>query len=87
MWLAPRFVRWFFARLEADVSEPGVKMVLFMLFGLGALAALSRSEAVLPAYMIGLALTGVFAEQRDVVQRLRTTGFAVLTPFYFLTPA
>lgn len=84
LWLAPRFVRWFFARFPSHVSEPGVKMVFFVLFGLGALAMLSGSEAVLPAYMVGLALAGVFARQRDTVRRLRTTVFAFLTPFYFL---
>jgi Kef-type K+ transport system membrane component KefB len=84
LWLAPRFVRWFFARFPTHVSEPGVKMVFFVLFGLGALATLSKSEAVLPAYMVGLALAGVFAHQRDTIRRLRTTVFAFLTPFYFL---
>src|SRR5262249_53352208 len=48
------------------------------------LATLSNSEAVLPAYMVGLALAGVFAQQRDTIRRLRTTVFAFLTPFYFL---
>ena len=48
LWLAPRFVRWFFTRFSTHVSEPGVKMVFFILFGLGALATLSNSEAVLP---------------------------------------
>src|SRR5207244_2266641 len=38
LWLAPRFIRWFFARYSSHVSEPGVKMVFFVLFGLGALA-------------------------------------------------
>jgi len=61
-----------------------VKMVFFILFGLGALATMSSSEAVLPAYMVGLALAGVFAQQRDTIRRLRTTVFAFLTPFYFL---
>jgi len=84
LWSAPRFVRWFFTRFSTHVSEPGVKMVFFILFGLGALATLSSSEAVLPAYMVGLALAGVFAHQRDTLRRLRTTVFAFLTPFYFL---
>src|SRR5205807_6766947 len=84
LWLAPGFVRWFFTRWGTHVSEPGVKMVFFVLFGLGALATLSKSEAVLPAYMVGLALAGVFAQQRDTIRRLRTTVFAFLTPFYFL---
>jgi Kef-type K+ transport system membrane component KefB len=84
MWLAPRFVNWFFSRWATHVSEPGVKMVFFVLFALGALAMLSNSEAVLPAYIVGLALAGVFAHQRDTIRRLRTAVFAFLTPFYFL---
>jgi Kef-type K+ transport system membrane component KefB len=84
LWLAPRFVNWFFARWADHVSEPGVKMVFFVLFALGGLATLSKSEAVLPAYMVGLALAGVFARQRETIRRLRTTVFAFLTPFYFL---
>ena len=84
LWLAPGFVNWFFSRYSTHVSEPGVKFVFFVLFGLGSLAALARSEAVLPAYLVGLGLAGVFARQRDTVRRLRTTVFALLTPFYFL---
>src|SRR5207244_8593236 len=78
LWLAPRFVRWFFAHFSTHVSEPGVKMVFFVLFGLGALATLSSSEAVLPAYMVGLALAGIFAHQRVTLRRLRTTVLSFL---------
>lgn len=84
LWLAPSFVNWFFSRYATHMSEPGVKFVFFVLFGLGALAALANSEAVLPAYLVGLGLAGVFARQRETVRRLRTTVFALLTPFYFL---
>ena len=84
VWLAPRCVRWFFARYSGHVSEPGIKIVFVLLFALGALAATARSEAVLPAYIIGMALASVFAQHRDTVRRLRTTVFALLTPFYFL---
>ena len=84
LWLAPGFVNWFFSRYATHVSEPGVKFIFFVLFGLGSLAALANSEAVLPAYLVGLGLAGVFARQRETVRRLRTTVFALLTPFYFL---
>jgi Kef-type K+ transport system membrane component KefB len=84
LWLAPRFVNWFFSRYSTHMSEPGVKFIFFVLFALGSLAALANSEAVLPAYLVGLGLAGVFARQRETVRRLRTTVFALLTPFYFL---
>ncbi len=64
LWLAPGFVNWFFKRFATHMSEPGVKFVFFVLFALGSLAALANSEAVLPAYLVGLALAGVFARQR-----------------------
>lgn len=84
LWIAPGFVNWFFSRYATHMSEPGVKFVFFVLFGLGSLAALANSEAVLPAYLVGLGLAGVFARQRETIRRLRTTVFALLTPFYFL---
>jgi Kef-type K+ transport system membrane component KefB len=84
LFLTPRFVRWFFTRFSTHVSEPSIKLVFFILFALGWLANMSKSEAVLPAYMVGLVLASVFAKQRDMVRRLRTMVFAFLTPFYFL---
>lgn len=82
--LAPRFIGWFFNRFSTHVSEPSIKIIFFILFTLGLLATKSKSEAVLPAYMVGLVLANVLAQQRDAVRRLRTTVFAFLTPFYFL---
>lgn len=81
---SPRLTEALFQRFGAHVSEPGVKLTFFLLFALGGLALQSNSEAVLPAYLLGLALAGVFARHREVVRRLRTTVFAFLTPFYFL---
>ncbi len=82
--LAPWVVGGFFVRYANQVSEPGIKLVFGVLFALGALAAAANSEAVLPAYLVGLALAGVMARQRDAVRRMRTTVFALTTPFYFL---
>src|SRR5207237_3374733 len=81
---APRVIGGFFVKQANRVSEPGIKLIFGVLFGLGALAAAANSEAVLPAYLIGLALAGVMARQRDAVRRMRTTVFALTTPFYFL---
>ncbi|HOT49912.1 MAG TPA: cation:proton antiporter [Candidatus Hydrogenedentes bacterium] len=60
------------------------KWVLFVLFGLGALALWSGSEAVLPAYLVGMILAGVAAEDQHWVRRLRTLTVGLLTPFYFI---
>src|SRR5439155_13009353 len=59
-------------------------MIFGVLFALGSLAATANSEAVLPAYLIGLAMAGVMVKQRDAVRRMRMTVFALTTPFYFV---
>ncbi len=60
------------------------KWVLLVLFGLGALALWSESEAVLPAYIAGMVLAGAAAEDRLWVRRMRTLTIGFLTPFYFI---
>lgn len=60
------------------------KWVLFILFGLGALALWSGSEAVLPAYLVGMVLAGIAAQDHHWVRRLRTLTVGLLTPFYFI---
>lgn len=39
---------------------------------------------MLPAYLIGLVIAGVFSHDKVVVNRIRTIAFALLTPFFFL---
>jgi Kef-type K+ transport system membrane component KefB len=80
----PRFTPWFFKRVGRRVSEPQIKFVLLVLFLLGGLANFARSEAVLPAYLIGLVLAPVFLADRELMHRTRVIAFTVLTPFYFL---
>jgi Kef-type K+ transport system membrane component KefB len=66
------------------VSEPEVKFLFLVLFVLGGLATTARSEAVLPAYLVGLVVAGVFVEDRVLVTRMRSVAFSMLTPFYFI---
>ncbi len=60
------------------------KWVIFILMGLGALATWSGSEAVLPAYIVGMVLAGRAAKDENWVRRMRTLTVGFLTPFYFL---
>jgi Kef-type K+ transport system membrane component KefB len=66
------------------VSEPEVKFLFLVLFFLGGLATTAHSEAVLPAYLAGLVVAGVFLQDRVLVDRMRSIAFTMLTPFYFL---
>jgi Kef-type K+ transport system membrane component KefB len=66
------------------VSEPEVKVIFVVLLALGGLATAAGSEAVLPAYVAGLVVAGVFMNDRVILDRIRTIAFAFLTPFFFL---
>ncbi len=80
----PRVTPWFFAWVGRRVSEPQIKFVLLLLFGLGGMANTARSEAVLPAYLVGIVLAPVFLKDRALMDRVRVIAFTILTPFYFL---
>jgi len=75
---------WFFKAVGKRVSEPEIKFVLLVLFLLGGLANLAKSEAVLPAYVVGMVLAPLFLKSRELANRIRAIAFAFLTPFYFL---
>jgi Kef-type K+ transport system membrane component KefB len=79
-WLTPRF----FKRYGGRPSEPEAKYLLLCLFGMGALATWADSEAVLPAYLMGMVLAGTVGKDHVLVRRLRTLTFGLLTPFYFI---
>src|SRR5213076_2357887 len=78
--LTPRFFR----RFGGRPSELETKFLLLFLFGFGALAGWADSEAVLPAYVIGMVLAGTVGRDHALVRRLRTVTFGLLTPFYFI---
>ncbi len=84
LFLLPRLTPWFFAWIGPRVSEPQIKFVLLLLFLLGGLANTAKSEAVLPAYLIGIVLAPIFLKDRELMHRVRVIAFTILTPFYFL---
>ncbi len=80
----PFIVPWIFKRIGGRASEPEIKFLFLVLFALGGLANLGKSEAVLPAYLVGMALAPFFLANRELQLRMRAICFAFLTPFYFL---
>ncbi|HET9377097.1 MAG TPA: cation:proton antiporter [Chthoniobacterales bacterium] len=85
LWFMPTWTRFIIVRLGAKrVSEPEVKFIFFVLFFLGGLATTAKSEAVLPAYLVGLVVAGVFLRDKTLVHRMRSIAFAMFTPFYFI---
>ena len=79
-WVTPRFFRIYGDR----PSELEAKFLLLCLLGMGALASWADSEAVLPAYLIGMVLAGTVGKDHALIRRLRTLTFGLLTPFYFI---
>src|SRR6266487_350465 len=79
-WLTPRFFKLYGNR----PSELETKFLLLCLLGMGALATWADSEAVLPAYLIGMVLAGTVGKDHALIRRLRTLTFGFLTPFYFI---
>src|SRR5438094_1889751 len=85
LWFMPRWTQSIITQLGATrVSEPEVKFIFFVLFFLGGLATIAKSEAVLPAYLVGLVVAGVFLRDKTLVHRMRSIAFAMFTPFYFI---
>jgi Kef-type K+ transport system membrane component KefB len=84
LWLLPKFAPWFFDEVGHRVSEPETKFVSLVLLGLGGMATVAGSEAVLPAYLVGMALAPAFMKDPELPHRMRIIAFTILTPFYFL---
>ncbi|MBI4318368.1 MAG: cation:proton antiporter [Chloroflexi bacterium] len=84
LWQLPRLTRYVLVTWGGKVSEPEVKFLFLTLFVLGGLANTAKSEAVLPAYLVGLVVAGVFVHDKVLVHRMRAIAFTMLTPFYFL---
>jgi Kef-type K+ transport system membrane component KefB len=85
LWYMPRWTKFIIIKMGATrVSEPEVKFILFVLFLLGGFATTAKSEAVLPAYLVGLVVAGVFLRDKTLVNRMRSIAFAMFTPFYFI---
>jgi Kef-type K+ transport system membrane component KefB len=80
----PRAVQGLFKHYGGRPSEFETKFLLLCLLGTGALAGWAGSEAVLPAYLIGMVLAGTVGKDHALVRRLRTLTFGLLTPFYFI---
>ena len=84
LWLLPKFAPWFFDKVGHRVSEPETKFVSLILLSLGGLSQVAGSEAVLPAYLVGMALAPVCMKDPELPHRFRIIAFTILTPFYFL---
>ena len=82
--LAARFLPRLFLRYGDRVIEPEVKLLFLLLFVFMALAKWGQSHAVLPVFVLGLCLSRLFREHKEVQRKLRIVAFAMITPFFFI---
>jgi Kef-type K+ transport system membrane component KefB len=80
----PKLAVPFFARYGNRVIEPEIKLVFASLFLLMWLGGRANSQAVLPAFVLGLVMSQHYVQHRLEQERLRVVAFAFLTPFFFL---
>jgi Kef-type K+ transport system membrane component KefB len=80
----PRAVPWLFAAVGGRLAEPEIRFLLTVLFVLACLAQMARSEAILPAFIVGVVLARYFLDKPVIAHRVRSMSFALVTPFFFL---
>ena len=80
----PAGAPWFFRRYGNRVIEPEIKLVFASLFLLMWLGERANSQAVLPAFILGLVMSSHYASHRTEQEQMRVVAFAFLTPFFFL---
>lgn len=89
IFLAVRFSHKVFdnPKLKNKVIEPEIKYIFFLLLVFMYFANLGQGHAVLPAFILGLLMSGHFTETSEtkvVKSRLRTVAFAIITPSFFI---
>jgi Kef-type K+ transport system membrane component KefB len=82
--LMPRLQPWFFPRYGGRVIEPEIKGAFAALLVLMYFAERAQSHAVLPAFVLGLAVAKILQANREHQRRFRVVAFALLTPFFFI---
>jgi Kef-type K+ transport system membrane component KefB len=73
--------------LKNKVIEPEIKYIFLLLFIFMYFANLGNGQAVLPAFVLGLLMSGHFTETSEtkvIRNRLRTVAYAVITPIFFI---
>jgi Kef-type K+ transport system membrane component KefB len=74
-------------KYKDKVIEPEIKYLFVILLGLMYFAQLGDGHAVLPTFVLGLVMSRYFTETRStrqVIIRLRTVAYAIITPLFFL---
>jgi Kef-type K+ transport system membrane component KefB len=84
IFLIPKVYPWICRRYGDRVIEPEIKFLFLILIIFMFFAKVGASHAILPAFILGLAMSNHFLENRKLQHRLRVVAFAIITPFFFI---
>lgn len=82
MLLFPIVGRWFFKKVEDHVSQ--YIFVLVLVFLAAVLAELAGIEAIIGAFLAGLALNGLIPHTSALMNRIEFVGNAIFIPFFLI---
>jgi Kef-type K+ transport system membrane component KefB/nucleotide-binding universal stress UspA family protein len=83
LWGVPRLGYWFFRRIEPDGTAEFV-FVIAVVFVAALGALLTGVEAIIGAFLAGIALSSLVPEQGVLRNRLEFSGHALFIPFFLL---
>lgn len=78
----PRIGRWFFKKYEDSVSQ--YIFVLVLVFSGATLAELAGVEAIIGAFLVGLALNPLISHSSPLMNRIEFVGNAIFIPFFLI---
>ncbi len=82
--LIPRVTRWFFVRLDSEKTSHFI-FVLSVVFFAAFLAQLAGVEAIIGAFVAGLALNRLIPHSSALMNRIEFTGNALFIPFFLIS--
>ncbi|WP_126245481.1 cation:proton antiporter [Chitinophaga rhizosphaerae] len=84
MWGFPIIGRWFFKKIKDDKTTHFV-FVLALVFLAGFLAELAGVEAIIGAFLAGLALNQLIPHTSPLMNRIEFVGSAIFIPFFLIS--
>ena len=84
--LATKYSKYIFqhSKLKNKVIEPEIKYIFILLVVFMYFAAIGNGQAVLHAFVLGLLMSKELAKNKELMVRLRTVAYAVITPIFFI---
>jgi Kef-type K+ transport system membrane component KefB len=80
----PRIMPWLNRKTEGRFGQPYIKTIILIVFVLAWLFTQAGGQAVLPSFLVGIALAGTLSKHKIEIDRIQIITFTILIPFYFL---